>query len=176
VSSNRARPVTRTWPEIRGAPGSGTTVPIELDDPRHSADFVRLNELWISEHFALEQADRALAADPMKIVRDGGHILARVEDGRVVGVCALFKESEDRYQLARMAVEPAERGKGYGDELVAAALAKAKQKGARSIYLLSNTVLTPALALYRKYGFRTVSQGRHPVYARCDVVMERSLD
>jgi putative acetyltransferase len=167
VSSNRARPVTRTWPEIRGAPGSGTTVPIELDDPRHSADFVRLNELWISEHFALEQADRALAADPMKIVRDGGHILARVEDGRVVGVCALFKESEDRYQLARMAVEPAERGNGYGDELVAAAL---------SIYLLSNTVLAPALALYRKYGFRTVSQGRHPVYARCDVVMERSLD
>lgn len=151
-------------------------MPIELDDPRHSAAFVRLNELWISEHFTLEDADRALAADPMKIVRDGGHVLAVVERGRVVGVCALFKEDEDRYQLARMAVEPAERGKGYGDALLVAALAKAKEKGARSVCLLSNTVLAPAIALYRKHGFRTVSEGRHPVYARCDVVMERSLD
>lgn len=86
---------------------------IEFNNELHCRDFVRLNELWITEHFQIEEADRKLAADPMKIVADGGHIISLVEDGHVVGVCALFKESNNRFQLARMAVEPRERGKGY---------------------------------------------------------------
>lgn len=150
-------------------------MPIEIDKESHCADFVRLNEIWISEHFTLEEADRKLAADPYKIVRDGGHILSLVENGRVVGVCALFKESPQRYQLARMAVDPHERGKGYGDALLEAAIDLAKRSGAETLYLLSNTVLGPAIALYRKHGFRTLSEGGHPEYARCNIVMERSL-
>lgn len=81
---------------------------IEFDNEHHYGDFIRLNEQWIAEHFRIEAADRALAADPMKVVREGGHIVSLVEDGRVVGVCALFRESSRRYELARMAVEPAE--------------------------------------------------------------------
>lgn len=150
-------------------------MPIELDNEKHCPAFVRLNELWIREHFALEEADRRLAADPYRIVREGGHILALVGDGRVVGVCALFKESPARFELARMAVEAAERGKGYGDILMRAAIAKARERGATTVYLLSNTVLGPAIALYRKHGFRTVAEGPHPLYARCNIVMELRL-
>ena len=147
-------------------------MPIEFDNVDHCDDFIRLNEQWISEHFAIEEADRKLAANPFKIVSDGGHIISLVASGRVVGVCALFKISEDRYELARMAVEPSARGKGYGDALITAALNRARDKGASSIYLDSNTVLVPAIALYRKHGFETVSEGPHPEYARCNIVME----
>ena len=105
----------------------------------------------------------------------GGHILSLVEDGRVVGVCALFRDGSDRYELARMAVEPDERGKGYGDALLTAALRRAREDGVRSVYLLSNRKLAPAIGLYRKHGFETVADGPHPVYARCDVVMELRL-
>jgi N-acetylglutamate synthase-like GNAT family acetyltransferase len=148
---------------------------IEIDNKDHCGDFIRLNELWITQHFGLEESDRRLAADPYRIVRDGGHILSLVENGKVVGVCALFKESPARFQLARMAVDPDERGKGYGDVLVEAAIARAKASGAETLYLLSNTVLAPAIALYRKSGFSTISEGAHPVYARCNIVMERRL-
>jgi N-acetylglutamate synthase-like GNAT family acetyltransferase len=113
-----------------------------------------------------------LAANPFRIVSDGGHIISLVENGRVVGVCALFKVSEDRYELARLAVEPSERGKGYGEALITAALSRARDKGASSIFLDSNTVLAPAIALYRKHGFKTVSEGPHAEYARCNIVME----
>lgn len=34
---------------------------IEFDNERHCKDFIRLNELWISEHFAIEESDRNLA-------------------------------------------------------------------------------------------------------------------
>lgn len=150
-------------------------MPVEIDNERHCQDFVRLNELWITEHFALEESDRQLAADPFKIVRDGGHIVSLVEGGKVVGVCALFKESAQRYQLARMAVDPRERGRGYGNTLMSATIAKALESGAEEIYLLSNTLLGPALSLYRKHGFHTVREGLHPVYARCNIVMELRL-
>ena len=148
-------------------------MPIEFDNPSHGSDFVRLNEQWISEYFSIEESDRKLAADPFRIVADGGHIISLVEGGRVVGVCALFKEGELCYQLARMAVEPGERGKGYGDMLIDAALSCARESGASRVYLLSNTVLAPAIALYRKHGFSTVTEGPHPEYARCNIVMER---
>jgi putative acetyltransferase len=150
-------------------------MPIELDNESHLGAFIRLNELWIAETFELEEADRQLASDPYQIVREGGHILSLVENGDVVGVCALFRESPTRFQLARMVVEPSQRGKGYGDVLIEAAIAQARQSGAESVYLLSNTVLQPAISLYRKHGFYTVTEGAHPIYARCNIVMERWL-
>jgi putative acetyltransferase len=150
-------------------------VTIHLDDDRHLSDFIRLNEAWITEHFALKEADRRLAADPLKIVRDGGHILSLVEDDRVVGVCALVRESPTQVQLARMAVDASQRGRGYGDALLRAAIELARQEGAQRITLLSNTVLQPAIALYRKHGFQTISECPHPVYARCNITMELRL-
>jgi N-acetylglutamate synthase-like GNAT family acetyltransferase len=152
-----------------------TAMPVEFDNANHCAAFVRLNEQWIEQHFALEEADRRLAADPYRIVREGGHILSLAEDDRVVGVCALVREGPHRYELARMAVDPHERGKGHGEALMAAAVAKSREEGVTSIYLLSNTVLAPAIALYRKHGFETVSEGPHPLYARCNIVMELRL-
>src|SRR6185369_3419058 len=150
-------------------------MPIEFDNPDHCEDFIRLNEQWISEYFSIEERDRKLAANPFRIVTDGGHTISLVENGRVVGVCALFKVSEDRYELARMAVEPRERGKCYGELLITTALDRARDEGASPISLGSNTVLASAIALYRKHGFKTVSEGPHPEYARCNIVMELRL-
>jgi len=151
-------------------------MPIDLNNERHCKDFVRLNEQWITEHFSIEEADRNLAANPFQVVRDGGHIISLVEDGRVVGVCALIKDGPQCYQLARMAVEPGERGKGYGDILIRAALERARESGASRVFLHSNTVLRPAIALYRKHGFTTFSEGQSPVYARSNIVLHRQLN
>lgn len=104
---------------------------IEFDNRDHLSDFVRLNEQRIAEHFGLEEADRKLAADPGSVIDGGGHILSLVDRGRVVGVCALFREEGGRYPLARMAVDPASRGRGYGDALLGAAVERARADGAR---------------------------------------------
>lgn len=146
-----------------------------FNNPNHCHDFVRLNEQWISEYFTIEEVDRKLAENPMEIVVQGGHIISLTENGRVVGVCALFKEDNHRYQLARMAVDPKERGKGYGACLIQAAIDRANESGAATIYLLSNTVLEPAIALYQKFGFVTQTKGQHPSYARANISMELSL-
>ena len=148
---------------------------IDTNNIDHLPEFIRLNEIWISEYFSLEDADKALAADPGKIIENGGFVFSLESEGRVIGVCALFRDSPERFQLARLAVEPSLRGRGYGRKLVEHALKQAKANGARSVYLLSNTILEPAIALYKAFDFVTVSSGSHPVYARCNIVMECQL-
>lgn len=136
-------------------------------------DFIRLNEEWITNYFEIEELDKVLAANPSKIISDGGYIFTLLDTGKPVGVCALFKEDSDIFELARMAVCPQQQGKGLGNMLIQACLSKLKNIGAKKVYLVSNTKLEPAINLYKKYGFMTKSFGQHPVYTRANIVMER---
>lgn len=138
-------------------------------------DFIRLNEAWITHYFKIEKADRVLASNPAKIIEGGGYVFTLLMNNEIVGVCALFKEDDRAFQLARMAVAPEHQGKGYGDVLMDAAIDKLREIKASRVYLLSNTRLAPAISLYTKYGFTTVSEGQHPDYARCNIVMEKRL-
>lgn len=150
---------------------------IHHDHPGHVPDFVRLVEAWLgASAWGLEDADHQLLRDPLRIVREGGSLLSLARGDEVVGVCALFRDGADRVQLARMTVAEAERGQGHGERLLLAALDRARQMGASSIYLLTNTALGAAVHLYRKHGFRSVREGPHPQYARCNLVMEKRLD
>ena len=138
-------------------------------------DFVHLNEEWISTYLEVEAVDRALAENPFKIIEDGGYIFSLVSNNRVLGVCSLFYEGEGVFELARMAVSPDSQGKGYGNQLIEAALSKLSDIGAKRVYLVSNTKLKPAIELYKKYGFMTISEGQHPVYSRANIIMSRNL-
>lgn len=148
---------------------------LHLNKHEHLPDFIRLNEQWISEYFALEEVDRALAANPAAIIDEGGFIFTMTDGDEVVGCCALFKSGEDEFELARMAVSPKRRGGGLGRQLIEAAISKAIELKAKRVYLVSNTKLESAIALYQKTGFVTVSLGQHPVYARANIEMERVL-
>lgn len=150
-------------------------MPVLINQKQYLPDFIRLNEDWIAHYFRIEEADRELARNPARIIADGGYIFTLLKEEQVVGVCALFKEEDDVFQLARMAVSPEFQGKGYGDALVEAAFAKLREIKAKRVYLLSNTILAPAIALYKKHGFSVFSEGAHPAYSRCNIVMKKNL-
>ena len=139
------------------------------------SDFIRLNEEWISTYFEIEEVDRILAKNPYQIIENGGYIFSLISDSDVLGVCALFNEGNGVFELARMAVSPKHQGKGYGHKLISACLAKLEEIGASKVYLVSNTKLEAAIALYKRHGFETISEGPHPVYSRANIVMERMV-
>ncbi len=145
------------------------------NDTRLLDDFIRLNEQWISSYFQIEEADRALAANPAKVIEQGGYIFSLIVENEVRGVCALFNEGNGIYELARMAVSPEHQGKGYGNNLIKTCMDKLSSLNAKKVYLVSNTRLKPAIALYKKNGFKVISEGQHPVYARANIFMERLL-
>ena len=93
----------------------------------------------------------------------------------VLGVCALFNDGHDTYELARMAVSPAHHGKGLANTLMDAAFNKLAEINAGKVYLISNTKLKSAIHLYKKYKFVTTHEGPHEKYSRADIVMERIL-
>ena len=138
--------------------------------------YVELNREWIERHFAIEEMDLKQLQDPKgNILSHGGEIFFVLENGEAVATCAMVPHGPGCYELAKMAVSPHKRGRGYGDLLMARAIQWAKANGANKVMLLSNTILTPAIALYHKHGFITTHLGPHPDYQRCNIEMELAL-
>ena len=145
---------------------------IHENNTNHLKEFIQLNEAWISKYFQIEQSDIELANNPSIIIDNGGYILSLVANNKVVGVCALFNDGQGVYELARMAVAENHQGKGYAKALINKSIKKAKELQANKLYLISNTKLKPAIALYKKYGFKTVRTGQHPVYSMANIEMQ----
>ena len=95
-------------------------------------------------------------------------------DGESVGTCALMKCPYGAYELAKMAVAPAAQGRGVGRALGEAAITRARALGAPRVELLSNTILEPALALYRSLGFVEVPLPKTD-YRRANIKMVLEL-
>ncbi|MGZ8397577.1 MAG: GNAT family N-acetyltransferase [Gemmatimonadales bacterium] len=138
--------------------------------------FERLNREWIEAYFVLEPADREILGDPRrKILDSGGQIFFVLEGGEVQGTCAVLRHSGDECEIAKMAVAPAARGRGYGDLLMEASLAFAREIYSRRVVIVSNTVLSPAIRLYRKYGFVEVPLASDGRYRRANIRLELEL-
>ena len=155
--------------------GGDARVEVVPYEASHREAFRRLNEAWISRYFRLEAPDtRVLDAPQEEILDKGGHILVAVRGGEPIGVCALLRVDDVTFELAKMAVAEHARGLGAGYLLGEAAKAKAREVGASRLILESNTVLEPAIALYRKLGF-TEFTGVPSEYDRCNIHMEVTL-
>jgi DNA-binding MarR family transcriptional regulator/GNAT superfamily N-acetyltransferase len=145
--------------------------------PSHTGAFHHLNEEWITTYFKMEAADRKALGNPQGSIMDkGGRILVALHKNEVVGVCALIKMHDEAYdfELAKMAISPLMRGKGIGWMLGIAIIKLARSLGGKKLYLESNTILKPAISLYRKLGFKEVF-GRPSPYERCNIQMELIL-
>lgn len=99
---------------------------------------------------------------------DGGDDIQTAGDtaSRVTGYVGLYV-SFDEASVTNVAVSPEYRKKGYGEALVAAAKLEAKAAGAESIFLEVRVSNTPAVSLYKKYGFEELGIRKkfyeHPV-------------
>jgi putative acetyltransferase len=144
--------------------------------PSHREAFRALNLAWITAYFAVEPADREVLDDPEgNILARGGCILIAEAAGEAVGTCALLRNDDGSFELAKMAVAEAVQGRGIGEALGRAAVSRARERGAGRLELLSNTALAPALRLYERLGFVRVPLPA-TAYRRADVKMVLELD
>lgn len=146
--------------------------------PQYKKSFYELNRKWIESYWELEPHDIEVLENPEKhILEKGGHIFVALYNGFPVGVCALCpmpEESAYDFELAKLAVNNSIQRKGIGRRLCEAVIDKARELGGEMLFLESNTRLKPAIALYRKLGFKELPE-YHPAYARGDIQMELQL-
>ena len=147
-------------------------VHIETYEPKYKNDFIRLNKEWIESYFKIESSDIETFSHVDEIVEQGGQIFLAIDDGEVVGCCALKNHQEKQsYELAKMAVSPLHQGKHIGYLLGKTVLDYARQNGITRIFLEGNTHLEASIALYRKFGFAEIPL-KDNAYDRCDILME----
>lgn len=157
--------------------------PLQLSDglrivpyrPEHAAAFRELNLAWIRKYFVVEERDERDLGDPdTHILSRGGHILIAELRDETVGTCALMRESEGVYELAKMTVSESARGLGVGRALGDAAISHARAIGARRVELWTNDSLAPAIGLYKSLGFVDAPLG-HTEFERANVHMVLDL-
>ncbi len=139
--------------------------------PAHQPWFEKLNRQWIEKYFWMEPLDFLILQNPEDhIIKKGGSIFMASYHKELAGTVALKFVSPGIYELTKMAVDEKYQGKKIGQALADAAIIKSKKMGAEKIILYSNTILQPAIALYKKIGFQEI-----PVdgpYKRTNIKME----
>ena len=149
---------------------------------RFASYFASLNYQWITEYFRVEEEDRKALDDPEAYaIEPGGNIFFLLEDEIPVGTVAMVpitrseEEQELCFELAKMAVRPDCRGKGYGSMLMQHCIDFARSAEAHEIMLVTNDVLSAAVALYEQAGFREVSEYSDSRYERGNLEMRLTL-
>ncbi len=160
-----------------------TTIPVDVSDRIDMIDyeeslnepFKKLNLAWISKYFEVESMDEMLLSNPVEqIINKGGSIFGAKRDNKVLGVGALLRNSDDEFELGKMAVTESERGTGVGHLLMDYAIQKAKELQIKKLILYSNTSLQSAIHLYRKYEFVEVPI-ENSFYKRSNIKMEKEI-
>lgn len=144
--------------------------------PEYAPDFKNLNIEWLEEYFYVEPHDEEVLGNPIKyIIQPGGNIFFVKDEEKILGTVAFMKIEEGVFELTKMAITPAARGKRIGQKLMQYALDFAKEEGWKKIIIYSNRKLENAIHIYRKYGFEEIPiEGNNP-YARGDIKMQLLL-
>ena len=142
----------------------------------HQPRFAELNRAWLVQFNLLEPVDVAQLLEPrVHFQAHGGEVFVALRGEQVVGTAAVVPHgAPGEWEIAKLAVEPTERGRGLGRQLVERCIAFAASHGAIRMTLVSNHQLAGAIRIYEALGFE-----HRPIppteYLTADVYMELDL-
>ncbi|WP_068503517.1 GNAT family N-acetyltransferase [Paenibacillus kribbensis] len=122
-----------------------------------------VSQIWRLQHVAYRLEAELIGFEEIPPLMDtfdtlkscGESFYGWMEDGELLGALAVQSESPDSLTLTRMMVHPDHFRKGIADSLMAHVLNEHRHI---PLFIVSTgTLNTPAVALYRKHGFRPVS-------------------
>ncbi|MEO6682467.1 MAG: GNAT family N-acetyltransferase [Ginsengibacter sp.] len=134
--------------------------------------FTELNVRWVEKYFVLEPLDIEILNNPKEhIIDKGGSIYFAKMGDTIAGTFALISLGAGVFELSKMTVDEAFRGKKIANKMLEFCLTEAKKLNMSKIILYSNTTLQPAIHLYKKFGFKEIPLGNSE-YTRSDIKME----
>ncbi|NIG56359.1 bifunctional helix-turn-helix transcriptional regulator/GNAT family N-acetyltransferase [Chitinophaga sp. Cy-1792] len=81
-------------------------------------------------------------------------VFLAISGGKIVGSVAVLGSTRYLAQLRWFLVHPDFRGKGLGKKLLSDAIAFCKEKNYQTVYLMTTSMQTTAITLYKQLGFR----------------------
>lgn len=140
-----------------------TLTPASADDVADVAALFRAYAATLAVDLGPQGFEEELARLPGAYAPPRGALLLARGDGAAIGCIALRPLTESACEVKRLYVRPDARGTGLGKALVAAILDEAARLGYHEIKLDTLEQMTPAIALYRGFGFTPIPPyGSHP--------------
>lgn len=141
----------------------------------YKEDIYRLNAEWLIKYFRIEPSDEIQLSNPREeIIDKGGMIFYSRCNGEITGTASLMRETDELFELGKMAVTEKAQGHYTGNALLEHCINAARKLKIRKLFLYSNTKLETAIHLYRKYGFAEVKSDNGN-YERANIRMEKIL-
>ncbi len=149
---------------------------LEMGDAEPAAALIR--SAFAAQPLATEPPSSALreTADSIAawIAAGGGACLLR---GAAIAALLLWDERDGGLYCGRLAVDPAERGRGLARLLVAEAEREARRRGLPRLHVRVRLALTGNIRLFEACGFREIGRDAHAGHAAPTLVMlEKRLD
>jgi GNAT superfamily N-acetyltransferase len=132
--------------------------------------FAEYEPLYTAEGFA---ATMPTAGVIEKRLEEGATWVA-VSEGQVVGTVSVVPEKESLY-IRSMAVLPAARGAGIGEQLLTEIESYAAARGYRRLFLSTTPFLHRAIRLYEKFGFEPGDEPPRDLYGTPLLTMSKNL-
>ena len=127
-----------------------------------AADLVTVRQLFeeyaasLSIQLCFQNFAHELATLPGLYAAPLGRLLLATIDGRAAGCVALRPLENKVGEMKRLFVRPAFRRHGLGRQLVTRVLSEARLAGYATVRLDTLAEMTPAIALYKSFGFREI--------------------
>lgn len=141
--------------EIRAARGDDVADVVALVESAYRGDASRAG--WTTEADLLGGQRTDAAAVASLLAQAGSEILLAVQGGVLVGCCHLAPHAVGCY-FGMFAVRPGSQGRGVGQQLLAAAEARAAARGARTMRMTVIAQRVELIAWYERRGYRPTGE------------------
>lgn len=134
-----------------------------------------LNLEWLTKYFRVEEKDELVLSNPQEeIIDKGGMIFYVRHNDEIIGTVSLIKVDDTTFELSKMAVTEKAKGLGIGNKMIVHCIAIAEENNIQKLILYSNTSLSSAIHLYKKFGFAETDL-EAGLYERANIKMERKM-
>ena len=121
-----------------------------------------------------ETADQDVIAVESAYLKTGGEFWVVEAQKKIVGTAAYYPivKGNQAVEIRKMYLLPEVRGKGLGKYLLQQLETAIKNRGFQEIWLETASILTEAVCLYEKYGYKPVTEVET---TRCDLAYIKKL-
>lgn len=143
----------------------------------YKEDFIQFNTDWIKDNFGyLEKEDIDTFNHIEESLEKGAMIYFALEEGKALATCMAKPLGDDgTWEICKLGSNKNLPHKGAGSAVFEAAMSWAVSRGAKKLFILSNSKLKAALHIYEKYGFHEVRLKDYG-YARGDIAFEYMVE
>lgn len=146
---------------------------IEPYSANYKQAFYDFNVAWLKKYFVVEPIDEKVLSQPEEyILSKGGEIFFAVDKGKAIGCVAMKPTGDGVFELTKLAVDPTLHKGGVGTALCNKVIERFQARAGSKLFLETNTLLEPAIRIYKRIGFVELPSPFESPYERANYYME----